>query len=562
MNSSTNVDTNIRNYTISELIAILGLDDIDPTSEEISEKTDEYISRFTNENNLQMKNFFSEMQSILLNYVDELKNTTEDAGMPQKKKQTNDWYENEYIKQSDPVQTDKITDRKQKIDIYDDEHVPMNRKQLGIANNFNVSVAQDTLNPNLKNSTERFINLDSQFRQSSGAEESSTNYTLDLSDPLTNVLSLRLYSFQIPYTWYTIDSAYGNNILWITDISYSLSIPVCIEPGNYNPADFIIILAQAFTDAGFSPISSSITDPNASIYYNQNNAKIKLNLSGVHYDVSGNPSFTISTDTIITFFDYSGELKTKTLNSQSDAPNISKCSIAGCSNSLYINQTLGWIMGFRLPYINVDASGNQAPAVLDLNGPRYLILSIDDYNQNHINNGLVTITELSRTLKMPTYYSPDLPYTKYIPKSNLQDNINSINQNANVLDSGDLLMDKLTTSFKCIPQVLPSAPRTLTQSQIYTINEIIKNNDRNTNYRATAPTTTDVFALIPVKSGMITGKTYVELSGSLQDNKRTYFGPVNIDRMRVRLLDDKGNILNLNGAEWSISIISENLYQY
>jgi hypothetical protein len=54
----------------------------------------------------------------------------------------------------------------------------------------------------------------------------------------------------------------------------------------------------------------------------------------------------------------------------------------------------------------------------------------------------------------------------------------------------------------------------------------------------------------------------VEFSGSLQDNKRTYFGPVNIDRMRVRLLDDKGNILNLNGAEWSISIISENLYQY
>jgi hypothetical protein len=113
-----------------------------------------------------------------------------------------------------------------------------------------------------------------------------------------------------------------------------------------------------------------------------------------------------------------------------------------------------------------------------------------------------------------------------------------------------------------MPQVLPSAPRTLTQSQIYTINEIIKNNDRNTNYRATAPTTTDVFALIPVKSGMTTGRTYVEFSGSLQDNKRTYFGPVNIDRMRVRLLDDKGNILNLNGAEWSISIISENLYQY
>jgi hypothetical protein len=212
------IDTNINHYTISELFAILELDDFDPTAEEIEEKTNEYIDRFTTENNLQMKNFFSEIQNILLNYVDDLKNTTEDASMPDKKKQTSDWYQNEYIKQNDPVQTDKITDRKQKIDVYNDEHVPMNRKQLGVANNFNVSVAQDTLNPNLKNSTERFINLDSQFRQTGGAEESSTNYTLDLSDPLTNVLSLRLYSFQIPYTWYAIDPAYGNNILWITDV--------------------------------------------------------------------------------------------------------------------------------------------------------------------------------------------------------------------------------------------------------------------------------------------------------------------------------------------------------
>jgi hypothetical protein len=61
---------------------------------------------------------------------------------------------------------------------------------------------------------------------------------------------------------------------------------------------------------------------------------------------------------------------------------------------------------------------------------------------------------------------------------------------------------------------------------------------------------------------MTTGDVYVEFSGSLQDNKRVYFGPVNISRMRVRLLDDKGNNLNLNGADWSLTLLSENLYQY
>ena len=40
----------------------------------------------------------------------------------------------------------------------------------------------------------------------------------------------------------------------------------------------------------------------------------------------------------------------------------------------YFNNTLGWLMGYKLPYLSVDASGNTASSVLDLNGPKYLIL--------------------------------------------------------------------------------------------------------------------------------------------------------------------------------------------
>ena len=79
-----------------------------------------------------------------------------------------------------------------------------------------------------------------------------------------------------------------------------------------------------------------------------------------------------------------------------------------------------------------------------------------------------------------------------------------------------------------------------------------------------APASSDTMALIPIKhSGSNqTGDLYVEFGGSLQDNKRIYFGPVNIDRMRVKLYDDKGNILNMNGADWSITLIADILYQY
>jgi hypothetical protein len=72
-------------------------------------------------------------------------------------------------------------------------------------------------------------------------------------------------------------------------------------------------------------------------------------------------------------------------------------------------------------------------------------------------------------------------------------------------------------------------------------------------------------AIIPLKGGgasIPTGTLLAEFSGSLQDNVRTYFGPVNIDRMAVKLLDDKGNILNLNGCDWCFTLIATCLYQY
>jgi hypothetical protein len=57
------------------------------------------------------------------------------------------------------------------------------------------------------------------------------------------------------------------------------------------------------------------------------------------------------------------------------------------------------------------------------------------------------------------------------------------------------------------------------------------------------------------------GDTYVELGGTLQNQDRIYFGPVNIHRMSIKLLNDKGEILDLNGADWSVQLICEQLYQ-
>ena len=58
------------------------------------------------------------------------------------------------------------------------------------------------------------------------------------------------------------------------------------------------------------------------------------------------------------------------------------------------------------------------------------------------------------------------------------------------------------------------------------------------------------------------GHYITENSSSLQTNKRNYFGPVDIEKLRIKLLDDRGNIVNLNGLDWNIVLIAEVLYQY
>lgn len=549
--SSSTIDMNVSHYNIPELLAILGLSEAEFNETNVTQKTTFFIDQFFDQES--MVAFFEEIQDTLLQALEQ-----------KLSHQTNEWIENEYLVQKDPNQANKVTQRKQRVQLYDDpnKHILMKKEELGVGNQFNVPISQDVLNPNLKNITERFINLDSQYRQTGMG---ATNYTLDLSDHLNDVVSLRLYSFQIPVTWYIIDTAYGNTAFWITYENYNILIE--IAPGNYDPDTLVQALNRAIVAQHFT--KTTAPQPWTPVTYNAINGKIQVDMYGAVYfgPDPENPyhslRFTVNESTLLTFFDYTGQLK----GTNNPCVNVSQTH--------YLNQTMGWILGYRLPYEQVLVQGNVGQAVVDLNGPRYLILVLDDLNRNHLNNGLVSITELSKTLKMPTYYSPDLPYVcipQNIYATNLQANI----QNSGIdpannptvatkcapLNAGDLLLEKLNNNFQSYPQLVPSAPRTLTQSQLYTINEIIKNNEHNTNYRAKAPTTTDVFAIIPVKGGMKLGSLYTDFGGSLQSFKRSYFGPVNIDRLQVSLMDDRGNMLNLNGAEWSVTLIAEILYQY
>lgn len=581
-----NVDMDVSNYTLSELMAIVDLVDVDPES--IVEQTNYYIKKYKNKNPA-LSVFFQDIQSQLLQYAQGLEpesdedydgnkimvttdqeetregfgNMSDEAIYPAGDSQVTEWYENQNLTQSDTNQTNKITDRKQKIDVFGNQHAPMDREQIATTDTYGLPVKQDSLNPNLKNTINRFINLDSQFRQyTNGNDTQSTSYNCDLSDTLKNVLKLSLYSYQIPLSWYAIDEVYGNTCFWISDETSGITVAISVPAGNYSQSQFTSRLNLSFQQAGFSGFTSPpAPSPNEPVSFNSNNGKITLYLDGGTYIDPINPAnqFTVTGSTRVIFYDFTGVLQCN-----------NNCA---SKTNHYYNNSLGWIMGYRAPYINVISSGNVAPAILDLTGTKYLILVIDDYNQNHVNNSLVSISQFSNTLKMPSYYSPDMPHSCITPAqqgNNLaqlmaESQVQSLFdfQTSNIVN-GLLIAGKYEDDYTATQVTLPSAPRTVTSAQLYTINSINSNNNNLTNYLAKAPTSSDILAIIPVKTsvGMETGTLLVEFSGSLQDSERTYFGPVNIERMAVKLLDDKGNILNLNGNDWCVSLIAECLYQY
>jgi hypothetical protein len=202
--------------------------------------------------------------------------------------------------------------------------------------------------------------------------------------------------------------------------------------------------------------------------------------------------------------------------------------------------TLGWILGFKQEqtyplqnYINTDTqvATITGDTSVNVNLYNYLLISLDDFNQNRLNDGVVTITNNQINLPLPSYAS----------MSNF---------------TCDICGNKISTGSTSV------ASNNLTSNQIYSLNQILNAQQNQPKKYTTGPFVKDVFAFIPLKvAGLQNGQTYVETSGQLQQQERLYFGPVNIHKMSITLYNDKGTIMDLNGTDFSFSFVCEQLYQ-
>lgn len=495
-NSNTNdLDTDIDNYSVDDLLLIFGLND--PTPQELNIVANKMINKMISDDNNEIAIFLQNAKEKLFDELYQDNDFSIDQFKEQADDKLTDWWDNQYPQKKTPSKPLQTVDRNHRIQFFNNSHQTMKQERLEVADTFDVPVSQGYINPNLKNITTRIVCIDSQFRpnlfSTNATSTINTDFTIDLSDPLLNTLSIKLYSIQIPKSWYNIDT--GNNCF---DISFNGSRKsIFIDPGNYLPDELTTKINEVITN-------ESIT--NLTLSYNSNTQKVTID--------NGN-----ATPAEFIFYSPKGFTDQNCLS---------------CSSNSYENNNLGWTLGFRnIPdsdgnvILTSDPNSNtKAVSAIELYGPKYFLLVVDDFNQNHLNKGLINSVELGTKLSLPKY-------------------INLDNKTC------DPSFNRAIFS--------KSAPRKFTQAQLYTMNSILDDRKENRN-RLIAPTTSDVLALIPIKK--TTEDAIVEYGVDLLQNKREYFGPVTIERLRIRLLDDKGNLVNLNKRDWSFSLHVEHLYQY
>ena len=584
------MNTNIDDYSIEDLLTILNIHDNTPTEFQIKDATNALISRLKSENKPDLVVFIENAHNKIIAEMDtDMVEEEEDEDNIQydEKTQQGNWWQNQYPEQvDDEVERTKPTDRKQKVEIFDKEGIQnnafvMNRQRLGILQSHPIPVVQGTINPNLKNIINRIVSIDSQYRtniipynnfnfNNINSPSFNTDFGFDLTERIPNVLSMTLNSVQIPTSWYIFDDSLGNTCFKYQHAP-DLPILVKIPPGNYT-VNFLNEYFKAYTyivPDSYPPVSITI------------DLKLAITID----EVTGKLIFCSSLSNITLIF--------------YDTQFFNSCLDNSCGTSqMRLNQNLGWSLGYRTILedklvIQLDNNttsppsppSNQLPAPVNtipagyvwyniaqspanLYGPTYFLLVVDDYNNNRVNNSLVTNTNVSNKLDLPSYYSTGI--------KNANNTFATLGC-TNVLNAAD---PSLNIPNSTLPYMVRSSPKQLTQSQLYTANQILYNRTTFSNVTV-GPSTADVLAIIPLAgisnlrtkivydaSGNVSlsnsqvSQPYIAFGTQLEANTRTYFGPVNIDHLRVRLLDDKGNLVNLHDVDWSFTLMIEQLYQY
>ena len=398
-------------------------------------------------------------------------------------------------------------------------------EHINVNTNTPSSVVQN-LKPKNVQEIHRMITIDSAYRSNLFSTNNNYNsYTssdmiIQLNDNLDTTSSLELTNVCIPFTFYNINSDHGTNFFYVKNGTTITKIE--ISDGNYDVSTAV--------DA----INNSLTSNNVNLQFLLESLTNKVSVS-----LTDSASSASSYEVI--FYDNSNN------SDYSFNPQNTSSSFIGQDVQTKLNNSLGWLLGFRnadlsnydkLAYDVASGVDAVAEALCHIPYTKYFIIVIDDMNKNQSNKGLVQIKNDKEQIQRKKYFNEIDNSLNCLTNENFDDYANASTAN-----------NSYTASL--------GAQNGLTKNQIYSALQI-------NNYRAayaentsklTANLINDVFAIIPFETkSLVWGNSM--FTSDKNKFKRKYVGPVNISKMNVKLLDDRGNLLNLNGADWSFSMIS------
>ena len=326
-------DLNIDNYTRQELIDIFELPiGFDKNIVEIKESKlrDSIFNNREINKDIQTKtiNFILKAKNIILNEKEEKK---------QSKK-------NEVVE--DPF---KFTSTAIKEP---DDHMIQERPIYSYSSSYPNEFYKGVINPFKKRSLKINLNIDTRFRENYYTS-SSTNYIITLPLNVNGILTMQMSSIELPTSFYIISKQYGNNFFSI--VVNGVSAIVNIPDGNYDSTGIINIINNQLTNLGGDYA----------------NVVFLLN-------IYGGTNGTAQTMVGFNGSQTGGSSATLEVNFQADRSGID-------DRNTPLPLKFGWLLGFR----NGVYTNNQnyvSEGILDISGPRYLYLVVDDYN-NNVNNG-------------------------------------------------------------------------------------------------------------------------------------------------------------------------------
>jgi hypothetical protein len=265
----------------------------------------------------------------------------------------------------DPTKSKKVTIQEKISDVFNsnfklqetkvvdvNEHMIQERPNKSYSSSYPSEYFAGVINPIKKKTTRKNLNIDSRFRENYYGSP-ATNYNIVLPMNMNNVLSMQLTSVEIPTSYYCVSKQYGNNFFHINVDGYGSAL-VTIPSGNYKYEGIANIINEAI---------SHLAAPFDDVYFQINLSSLTNNGSGqmmVGWVVG---SANIGTNIGLNF--------QANINGDDD-------------RNTPLPMKLGWLLGFRNG-IYENNENYVSEGVVDLYGPRYLYLVLDDHN-NSVSN--------------------------------------------------------------------------------------------------------------------------------------------------------------------------------